>query len=259
LVDIHCHILPDLDDGPPNMASALAMARVASVAGIDTVAATPHLRRDFPDVRVDELADRCNDLRAAIDADGIGLNVVCAAEVSLSWALEATDEELRLASYAQCGDIVLIEASSNETRPLSRLIYEVRMRGYTVVLAHVERLSQLQALPSGVDELMADGVVLQINAESLLRDRRSSRGKFAQRLCRRGQASVIASDGHRGFDERPISDLQTAWPVLKSRVGEARASWMIGESPRRLLSDGVRPSGPDVDQHVLRGVLSRTG
>ena len=58
LVDIHAHLLPGIDDGPRDLESALEMARAAVDAGIEVIAATPHLRRDFPDVHIEELAER---------------------------------------------------------------------------------------------------------------------------------------------------------------------------------------------------------
>ncbi len=76
-------------------------------AGIATVAATPHLRADFPLVKVDEIADRCDELQDELHRLGIRLSVVPAGEVSIGWALEASDDALRQASYGQRGTDVL--------------------------------------------------------------------------------------------------------------------------------------------------------
>ena len=72
-VDIHAHVLPGIDDGPDDMDESLAMARAAADSGIAVIASTPHLRSDFPDVHVRELADRCEATQAAIDAAGIAI------------------------------------------------------------------------------------------------------------------------------------------------------------------------------------------
>src|SRR6516165_5195396 len=101
MVDIHSHVLPGIDDGAPDVDEAVAMARAAAGAGTATLVATPHVRADFPGVHVDELADRCEQLRDAIAQAGVELEIVCGAEVSLAWALDAGDAELRMASYAQ--------------------------------------------------------------------------------------------------------------------------------------------------------------
>jgi protein-tyrosine phosphatase len=70
LVDIHAHLLPGIDDGPDDMEETVAMARAAVESGIGTMAATPHLRSDFPGVHIEELAERAEDVRAALARDG---------------------------------------------------------------------------------------------------------------------------------------------------------------------------------------------
>ncbi len=76
MTDIHCHILPGIDDGPPDMPTSIEMARAAVESGISTIAATPHLRADFPNVKVDEIGDRVQELRDGIAAEGIELEIV---------------------------------------------------------------------------------------------------------------------------------------------------------------------------------------
>lgn len=73
LVDIHAHLLPGIDDGPDDLEGSLEMARMAVSKGVQTIAATPHLRSDFPKVHLEELAKRCDQLQRAIDAEGIPL------------------------------------------------------------------------------------------------------------------------------------------------------------------------------------------
>jgi protein-tyrosine phosphatase len=83
-VDIHSHILPGIDDGPPDLDSALETGRTASAGGTTTLAATPYLRADVPAAVVQELAGRCQGLREAIADAGIALQIVSDAEVSLA-------------------------------------------------------------------------------------------------------------------------------------------------------------------------------
>ena len=140
-VDIHAHILPGIDDGPEDLAGSLDMARAAADSGITTLVATPHLRADFSNVRVCELADRCCAMQEAIDREQIPLRIVSGAEVSLVWALHASDEELELASYGQLGTDLLIETPSDVTMT-DRDLYMIRAKGFRITLAHPER-SQL--------------------------------------------------------------------------------------------------------------------
>src|SRR5579884_3566750 len=103
LVDIHAHLLPGIDDGPLGLSDSIRMAQAAVDSGIETMAVTPHLRSDFPEVHVEELAARCQSLREELAWAEVPLTLVQGAEVSLLWALDADGESLRLATYGQRG------------------------------------------------------------------------------------------------------------------------------------------------------------
>ena len=109
MIDLHCHILPGVDDGVKTIDEALALARELVTAGVRTVAATPHLRDDHPGVRASELASSCEHLAGHLRAADVPLSVIPAAEVDLIRALEANDEERRLASFGQRGTDLLLE------------------------------------------------------------------------------------------------------------------------------------------------------
>ena len=126
--DIHAHVLPGIDDGPSDVEEALAMLRAAAYRGIASIVATPHLRADFPDVNVHELAGRCAELRAQLGAVAVDVELICGAEVALVWAIEASDEELRLASYGQRGGDLLIETPLMSIAGLETLLYQLRAR-----------------------------------------------------------------------------------------------------------------------------------
>ncbi len=245
LVDIHSHLLPGIDDGPDRLEGALEMARTAVAAGVATMAATPHLRSDFPDVRADEIDPRCEQLRSALAREGIPLRVVSGAEVSLVWALDATDEELKLASYGQRGHDLLIE-TPRDISMVENLLSAVRSRGYRITLAHPERSPEFYRQPERLERLCAEGVLLQINAGALL-GRRGRVGRLAGRLVREGLAHVLASDGHRATRWRPLTDLPAAAGPLARLVGPERARWMSELAPAAILEGRELPVAPDAD------------
>ncbi len=195
-VDIHAHVLHGIDDGPSELPDALAMLRAAALSGTATIVATPHVRSDFPDVGVHQLADRCAELRANLVREGIDIELVCGAEVALSWAIDADDDELRLAGYGQRGTDLLIETPPTVTAGLETLLYELRMRGFRITLAHPERSRQFQADDRPLRELVAEGVLLQINASSLLASDRASRSRRLGRSCaRKGSSTPLPQTG----------------------------------------------------------------
>ncbi|MGI8903132.1 MAG: CpsB/CapC family capsule biosynthesis tyrosine phosphatase [Solirubrobacteraceae bacterium] len=245
-VDIHAHLLPGIDDGPDDLEGAVEMAGAAAAAGTETIAATPHLRGDFPTVRVDELAARCQALREAIERDGISLRMVSGAEVGLVWALGASEDQLRLATYEQRGSDLLIETPS-DVSALAELLGGLRVRGLRVTLAHPERSGAWQRDPRPLASLCQQGVLLQVDAAALLARRTSPVGRLAERLCREGLVNAIASDGHRAASWRPVSDLAEGVEAAAALVGPARAQWMASDAPGAIIAGRGLPDAPEIE------------
>jgi protein-tyrosine phosphatase len=246
-VDIHAHVLPGIDDGPAHVDDAMAMLRAAAGCGISTIVSTPHLRSDFPDVDVHELADRCAVMRARLAAETIGVELVCGAEVSLVWAIDAGEPELRLASYAQRGTDLLIETPLTTTAGLETLLYELQVRGFRITLAHPERSREFQRDPSPLAELVRRGILLSVNADALLGDkRRSSTCRLGVRLCLEGLVHALASDSHRAESWRPVTRLPEAVEAASVLVGPQRARWMAIDAPAAIIAGAELPEAPSV-------------
>lgn len=250
-VDIHSHLLPGIDDGPDDLEQALAMARAAVECGIETLAATPHLRADFPDVHVAELADRAEGLRGELARHEIPLNVVQAAEVSLVWALEASPEDLARATFNGQGKDMLVETPGQVTM-IEQLLYQLRLHGLRITLGHPERSPEFQRDPEPLRRLVDQGVLLQVNADSMLGHWRGGARELAEWLCTEGLAHAIASDGHRGRRWRPVALLPEAVRAAAELAGEARASWMASAAPAAIVSGQPLPPAPEIEARPRR-------
>ncbi len=234
------------------------MARAAVNAGIVAVAATPHLRSDFPDVRVSEVRPRCDELARSLDAQGIDLRVVPSAEVSLGWALDASNDDLKLASYNQAGIYVLIETPDLGATFLRNSLHALSVRGYTVILAHPERSREFQRRPQELADLAAAGVWLQVNAESFARSsRRTGSGRLARDLARAGLVSVLASDGHGPGGARSITRLAEGARLFERLAGVEAALAATSSRPAAVI-DNVPPAeaqasgpGPAARRHTF--------
>lgn len=243
IIDIHAHLLPGIDDGPADLDGALALARAAADSGVQMLAATPHLRGDFPAVDVYELSERCNAIQEAIDREAIDLRVVSGAEVSLTWALDANAEQLRLASYQQRGRDLLVETPASGLAGVEALLYQLRLHGFRVTLAHPERGASLARDRTTLARLAEHGVLLQVNADALVAKRRSASGRVAAWLCTEGLVHALASDGHRADSWRPVTVLAEAVTTVIALVGQARAQWMTSTAPAAIVS-GVELATP---------------
>lgn len=225
------------------------MARAAAESGTKTIAATPHLHPDFPGVQVEEIAGRCEQLRAELEREQIALEVISAAEISLTWALDATDAQLTAASYGQRGRDLLIETPFAQAVGLDRFLHQLGAKGYRITLAHPERNSRFQQDTRPLAALVEQGILLQLNADSLLGPGGGRSTKRAAReLLTGGLAHVIASDGHRGTRWRPVTRLAAAVEAAAELVGPERATWMAQAAPAAIVNGTELPVPPAIDQ-----------
>jgi protein-tyrosine phosphatase len=255
LIDLHCHILPGIDDGPRSFAESVALARLLAEGGVQVVAATPHVREDHPGVVPEELEGRCADLQERLDGEEVPLRVVPGGEVDLRWALSASFDELRLVSYAQRGTDLLLETPySALPSSFEDQLFELSASGFRVLLAHPERNYTFQDDPDRLADLVARGTLVQVTAQSLVRTRRRSRSaRLARHLVAHGLAHVLASDSHapRGLARASMRAAVEAAPG----IDRARASWMASDAPAAILSGESLPLPPPLRRRALRDRL----
>jgi protein-tyrosine phosphatase len=256
VIDLHSHVLPGIDDGARDLEHALDLARAAADQGTRVLAATPHLRADFPEVRPDELATRCDEIRSAISDAGIELEVVQGGEAGVMWAVNADDDELRAGSYGARGTDLLVETPYgplNDT--FEQLLFMLPERGYRLLLAHPENNPTFQRDPVRLHDLVERGVLLQVTARSLIRsERRKGARPLAEALVRDGAAHVLASDAHSGRQLRPPA-LGAGAAAAAELVGEACARWMVEDAPRAILAGRALPDRPPTEARKRGGLL----
>jgi protein-tyrosine phosphatase len=242
VIDLHCHVLPGIDDGPPDLAGSIALATEAARQGVTVLAATPHARSDYPLVDVAQVGRMCEALAARLPADA-AIEIVPAAEVDLLWAQRATDEELVLASFGQRGTDLLVETPYGVLPGnFEDLLFNLSARGFRVLLAHPERSPSFQADHERVAALVERGVLLQITAPALVAGRHSRSRRFALGLVERGLAHVLSSDAHAPAHFR-LPLLPEAVAVVAER-DPRRARWMVEDAPAAVLRGKPLPPAP---------------
>ena len=256
MIDLHSHLLPGIDDGAPDMEHALDLARAAADQGTRVLAATPHLRADFPEVVPGELATRCDEIRAAIADAGIELEVVQGGEAGLMWAVNATDDDLRMGSYGGRGSDLLVETPYGSlTDMFEQFLFTLPERGYRLLLAHPENNPTYQRHPERLHELTERGVLLQVTSRSLIRpDTRRGARPLAESLVRDGYAHVLASDAHSGHQLRPPA-LGAGAQAAAALVGEPRARWLVRDAPAAVLAGEPLPDPPAAQVAPKKGGL----
>ncbi|MEK6274235.1 MAG: CpsB/CapC family capsule biosynthesis tyrosine phosphatase [Actinomycetota bacterium] len=241
MIDLHSHILPGLDDGVRTLDEACDLAYTAAAEGVEVMAATPHVRADYP-TTAGMMEAGVAELRAALLAEAIDLHVVHGGEVALEliWALPR--EELRRFTLAQTGRYLLVEFPYRGWPPgVSSSVSALVEQGVTPLLAHPERNPEVQDRPERLEELVGAGALVQVTAASL--DGRLDRAaqSTAKRLLELGLVHVLASDAHAPHVRKGGLEASAA------AVGdEVLARYLTVDVPGAIVSGAPVPDRPQV-------------
>jgi protein-tyrosine phosphatase len=250
VIDLHCHLLPGIDDGPRDMRTVLAMARAHLEAGVTTVAATPHVSWDLA-TDAAAIQRGLGAVRLALKEEGIPLHVVSGAEIDVHRAAELSDEELGALALGG-GRWLLLEAPLQRAIPLEPVVHDLLGRGHLILLAHPERSPALQRDPAALARLARDGVLTQVTASSFVGRFGRTVQRFAERLVEEGLVHTVASDAHDPL-RRPPGMLR---PLAEAGLG-ALAPLLASEVPAAILAGESIPSVPGRPRRRgLRALLS---
>jgi protein-tyrosine phosphatase len=243
-VDLHFHLLPGVDDGPATMADALELAAAAAAAGTRTIVVTPHVRRDFL-TSVRDLPDRLQQVRRALDAEGIALDLRCGAELGHDMVHRLRQRDLELVAQGPPGARWLLVETPFEQlgAEFHAATDELRARGFAVLLGHPERSAD--AALDGAQGLRRElglGARAQVNALSLAGRHGADAEAAAHRLVAAGLVDVVASDAHG--PTRPPALVLARRALSERRVDAAAVLTLTHTAPRHLLLRGIPRRGP---------------
>lgn len=249
MIDLHAHVLPQLDDGPRDLTRALRILRALALDGVRTVAATPHVREDWP-TTVAAMREALATVRAAAAQESIPIDVVPGGELSLERVSTLSDEERAGFGLGGNPDVLLIEFPYRGwPLRLRDVVLGLRSRGVVPVLAHPERNPEVRRRPERLVELVRDGAFVQLTAASVGGALGASTRSCALRLVELGCAHLLATDAHD--EPARAARLSTAGAAL----GEL-GTWMTVDAPAALLAESELPMPP---RRARRRLLGRLG
>ncbi len=244
MIDIHCHILPGVDDGSPGLAESLEMARMAADSGVTDIIATPHCNlpgQGPKNYRGPQLEESLRELQEGIRRLGIPLRVHPGAEVFCTPELPELLREQRLLTL-NGSRYLLTEFFFDESLVyMDRMLAAIWQQGLTPVLAHPERYDAVQQDPYIIRRWFESGYLIQMNKGSLL-GRLGHRAQHCARwLLERGLIHLAASDAHRPDVRTP--HMKLLWEQLEEDYSTDCARLLLEENPRRILMNRP-PLGP---------------
>jgi protein-tyrosine phosphatase len=233
--DIHCHLLPGLDDGPQTMAQALALSRRLVAEGIATVIATPHQLGRF-DGRNDAVQIRraVHRLNAALKERGLSLSVLPGGEVRVDERIGRLLEDDRVLTLADGGKYILLELPYEIFVNIEPLLAELSSMGIQAVISHPEKSGPLAARPSVLLRWLDYSAHLQITASSLVGNCGPAAQRAAWHFLSAGWASLVATDAHDTQVHKP--QMRAAFRYIRTRLGHDIARLACIQNPARVVA-----------------------
>lgn len=236
MIDIHCHILHNIDDGAANLEEALTMAKIAVDSGVTDMIATPHFRGELAYLELrHQIAQRYRELSLALERWGIPLNLHMGAEVL---CLQETPELARrhvLPTLAGTNYVLTEFFFDGDFLYMDNILSGIAENGYVPVVAHPERYGAIQYDPMLTDRWVEAGYVLQINKGSVLGSLGHRAEEAAHALLELGNAHLFASDGHSSHSRTPHMGRLRRW--AEAFCDPRSAKVFLGENPRRILEN----------------------
>lgn len=236
LVDIHCHVLPDIDDGPQDWQQSLEMARVARDNGINTVVTTPHWIQGTswqPNYKtVLEKTDKLNEL---LSSEKINLKVLPGMEVGISENLVDLLNSGEILTLANSNYVLIEIPFMSLPFGLEEIVFEIISAGYIPLLAHPERNRDLHANPARILDLIERGALTQITTGSLCGDWGENAKDCSMKFANMDAIFSVASDGHSSSSRPP--EMLTGLKVLESLIGEDKVLEILTNSEKIITKN----------------------
>ena len=246
MVDLHHHLLPGLDDGSPDLATSVQMARMAQDDGITHIVCTPHASSQFV-FNTEKNSAQLASLRSALREQGINvtLGLGCDFHISYDNVQDALAHPTRYSINGR--EYLLVELADYSISPnMQETFYELRLAGLTPILTHPERNPTLQRDPDRLIPWLRDGLLCQVTAGSVTGAMGREARAFAHRLLARRWVHFLATDAHNTTSRPP--SMRQAYDLVSKKYGAAYADMITLQNPLSVFEG--RPLG----EQLMKGL-----
>ncbi|SHK56813.1 tyrosine-protein phosphatase [Tepidibacter formicigenes] len=235
MIDIHCHIVHNIDDGAKSLEESIEMAKIAHKDGIKKIINTSHYHLDSDFITGKELEKRILEFNNILKENGIDLEVLIGNELYYSRDLMNKIDELDFYSLNKSKYILIEFPPNNIPENMEDIIYEFKIRNYTPIIAHIERYYQVLKNPNLAYEYINSGALIQLNASSVT----GKYGKEVKDICNTlltyDMVHFIATDAHSSNRRRPI--LKDCYNYVENILGKEKADNIFYENPKIIIEN----------------------
>ena len=205
MIDLHCHILPGLDDGPQTWEESLEMCRIAYEDGIRTIVATPHIDNGIYEAKRNQILEKTSELSSLLKKEKINIKILPGAGIQVQEGLVEGLKSGELMTLNDTGKYVLLELPHGCVPDITDLIFRLQLAGIKPIIAHPERNSEIQESPSILEDLSQRGCLFQTTAGSFLGRFGPQAKKCARKLLWKKDAMLfVATDAHSAKKRPPV-------------------------------------------------------
>ncbi|MDP2156518.1 MAG: CpsB/CapC family capsule biosynthesis tyrosine phosphatase [Nitrospirota bacterium] len=233
MIDLHCHILPAIDDGSPDMETTMKMLDMAARDGIGHIVASPHFRHG-EEPSFAQILENLRIVQEEAARRGITVKLYSGADVRLTYELFESLEREDLPSINN-SRYFLLELPDLIPPHLDDFIFEAKIKGYVPIITHPERNYSLLSAFDKADALRESGALFQLTAMSITGDFGKQIRKFSLHLLKKGYVDFVASDAHS--TDRRIPVLSRAYSEVTNILGADEAQKMFIDNPRAVLEN----------------------
>lgn len=236
MIDIHTHILPGVDDGANNIVESINIIKLQVIEGVTDIVLTPHYNKGNYLASKADVIQAYDELKYEVKKQDINIKLHLGQEIMVAsniFDIIYNKEILTMANSRY----LLLELDRGNLNDIDSLIYEIKLLGYIPILAHLENYTKLYKKKSLIDEIIKEGVLIQVNAESIIDKNKSIKSKFCKYLMTNKLVSFIASDCHNTTDRSP--NMMKCYKIIKSEFGKKYADKIFIVNPKKMLENKI--------------------
>ena len=235
MIDIHSHVLPQMDDGASSWDISLKMCRQASEDGVKTIVATPHTLNGMYENHPQAIEEKVKILNQKLKENNIPLQVLPGSEVHLSADIIEKIKKQKILTLNKSSYILLEFPHTQVPLHIEEILFQIQIMGITPIFSHVERNLEFQRKPDLLAKLIQKGALAQLTAASLFGAFGPITKKFAQKLLDNDLIYCIASDAHSDSKSGRNPILSKALTEASKIIGYQAALNLVQSHPQKII------------------------
>lgn len=237
MIDMHSHILPNIDDGSQSIEESVSMLREAKKAGFTAIVSTSHFIEEVYNVSKEEREEIIKKLEERLYDENIDIKIYNAAEAYISTNLNAFIKEEKLPTINGTKYLLIELPMNSEIIYLDRIIEQLKENQIIPIIAHPERYSYVQKNPKILWGLIEEGVLFQSNYGSIIGEYGKTAEKTVKKLLKNNMIHFLGTDAHRS--KSIYTKMDEALKKIIKLIGEEKLELLSKVNPQKVLQNQI--------------------